>query len=43
MTQRLANETVMPDGMRSLGGVYVHLARCGLSKPLRILSIRGRR
>jgi AhpD family alkylhydroperoxidase len=34
MTQRLAYETVMPDGVRSLGGVYVYLSRSGLSKPL---------
>jgi AhpD family alkylhydroperoxidase len=34
MTQRLAYETVMPDGARSLGGVYVYLSRSGLSKPL---------
>jgi AhpD family alkylhydroperoxidase len=34
MTQRLAYETVMPDGARSLGGVYLYLSRSGLSKSL---------
>jgi AhpD family alkylhydroperoxidase len=34
MTQRLAYEAVMPDGARSLGGVYVYLSRSGLPKSL---------
>jgi AhpD family alkylhydroperoxidase len=34
MTQRLAYETVMPEGGRSLGGVYVYLTRSGLPKAL---------
>ena len=34
MTQRLAYETLIPDGARSLGGVYVYLSRSGLQKAL---------
>src|ERR1700761_8257322 len=34
MTQRLAYESIMPAGTRSLGGVYVYLTRCGLPKAL---------
>ena len=34
MTQRLAYETHIPDGVRSLGGVHVYVSRCGLPKQL---------
>ena len=31
---RLPYETLAPDGMKALGGVYAYVMRCGLEKPL---------
>ncbi len=34
MTQRASYETLVPEGMKALGGVYAYVARCGLEKSL---------
>jgi len=31
---RLPYDTLIPDGVRALGGVYAYVLRCGLEKPL---------
>lgn len=34
MTQRASYETLAAEGMKTLGGVYMYVARCGLEKAL---------
>ena len=34
MSQRASYETLAAEGMKTLGGVYMYVARCGLEKPL---------